>query len=114
MRIATLSLLLVAVLGFASPFAQAADPPPKGLWLTTDFPSTTARAGEVTTVRLKLQNAGLPPSVVKLSVSGKPEGWKIDLMGAGQPVTAAMPASNDSVSLSLRIEAPGNAKEGAY
>jgi len=109
-----LSLLLVAVLGFASPLAQAADPPPKGLWLTTDFPSTTARAGEVTTVRLKLQNSGLPPSVVKLSVSGKPEGWKIDLMGAGQPVTAAMPASNDSVSLSLRIEAPGNAKEGAY
>src|SRR5215813_6381540 len=103
MRIATLSLLLAVVLGFASPAVQAADPPPKGLWLTTDFPSATAHAGESTTVRLKLQNSGLPPSVVKLSVSGKPEGWKIDLMGAGQPISAAMPASNDSVSLNLKI-----------
>lgn len=114
MRTATLSLLLAAVLGLASPAAQAADPPPKGLWLTTDFPSATARAGETTTVRLKLQNSGLPPEVAALSVSGVPEGWKVDLMGGGQPVSAAMPASNESVSLNLRVEAPANAKSGSY
>ena len=114
MRIATLSLLLAAVLGLAIPAAQAADPPPKGLWLTTDFPSATARAGEITTIRLKLQNSGLPPEVAALKVSGVPEGWKVDLMGGGQPVASAMPASNESVSLSLRVEAPGNAKPGSY
>jgi uncharacterized membrane protein len=112
MRIAI--LLLAAVLGFASPVALAADPPPKGLWLTTDFPSATARAGETTTVRLKLQNAGLPPEVVALSVSGVPEGWKVDLLGGGQPVSSAMPASNESVSLSLRVEAPANSKAGSF
>ncbi len=114
MRIATLSLLLAAALGLASPAVRAADPPPPGLWLTTDFPSATARAGEVTTIRLKLQNAGLKPEVVALGLSGVPEGWKIDLMGGGQPVSAAMPASNESVTLNLRVEVPGNAKTGSY
>ncbi|MCW5746868.1 MAG: hypothetical protein KIT36_11805 [Alphaproteobacteria bacterium] len=114
MRTATLSLLFAVVLGFASPVALAADPPPKGLWLTTDFPSATARAGEITTIRLKLQNSGLPPEVAALSVSGVPEGWKVDLLGGGQPVTAAMPPSNDSVTLSLRVEAPAKSAAGSY
>lgn len=114
MRTATLSLLFAVVLGLASPVALAADPPPKGLWLTTDFPSATARAGEITTIRLKLQNSGLPPEVAALSVSGVPEGWKVDLLGGGQPVTAAMPPSNDSVTLSLRVEAPAKSAAGSY
>ncbi|TXL71727.1 hypothetical protein FHP25_28985 [Vineibacter terrae] len=113
MRTATLSLLFAAVLGLASPAALAADPP-KGLWLTTDFPSATARAGEITTVRVKLQNAGLPPEVVSLSVTGVPQGWKVDLLGGGQPVTSAMPGSNESVSLSLRVEASAKAAPGSY
>ncbi|HJQ55996.1 MAG TPA: NEW3 domain-containing protein [Vineibacter sp.] len=114
MRIATLSLLFAAALGVAAPATLAADPPPKGLWLTTDFPSSTARAGETTTVRLKLQNAGLPPEVIALTVAGVPEGWKADLMGGGQPVSLAMPGSNENVSLNLRIEVPANAKSGVY
>jgi uncharacterized membrane protein len=114
MRIATLSLLFAAVLGLCGPAAWAADPPPKGLWLTTDFPSATARAGEITTIRLKLQNSGLPPEVAALSVSGVPEGWRVDVLGGGQPVTAAMPPSNDSVTLNLRVEAPAKAKTGSY
>jgi uncharacterized membrane protein len=114
MRIATLSLLFAAVLGLAAPAAQAADPPPKGLWLTTDFPSSVARAGETTTIRLKLQNAGLPPEVIALAVAGVPEGWKVELVGGGQPVTLAMPGSNENVSLNLRIEVPGNVKSGVY
>ena len=36
----------------------------KGLWLTTDYPSLAARAGDSTTVKLKLQNYGLPPQRV--------------------------------------------------
>ena len=53
-------VLVVAVAGAATGFAQAADPP-KGLFLMTDYPSQTVRAGEATTIRMKLNNAGLPP-----------------------------------------------------
>ena len=42
-------------------------------------------------MRFKLQNAGLPPEQLALSVSGTPDGWKADILGGGQPVAAAMP-----------------------
>ena len=46
MRKSTLSLLLVLLF---SPLASAAEPPPadiKGLWLTTEYPAASLRAGE--------------------------------------------------------------------
>lgn len=86
---------------------------PKGLFLTTDYPSQTVRAGEVTTIRLKLTNAGLPPEPVALAVKDVPAGWKIDILGGGQPVAAAMPGVNQDVSLQLRVEVPKDAKPGA-
>jgi uncharacterized membrane protein len=83
----------------------------KGLWLITDYPSVAARPGESATFKLKLQNANLPPEQVALSVSGLPQGWKAEFRGGGQPVGAAMAATNESVSIELRIEAPeGDAK----
>jgi uncharacterized membrane protein len=85
----------------------------KGLWLLTDYPSQTVRAGEVTTVNFKLQNMGLPPEQLALSLSDVPMGWKIDLMGSGQPVAAAMPAMNESVSLQLKVDVPKDAKPGS-
>jgi uncharacterized membrane protein len=86
---------------------------PKGLFLTTDYPSQTVRAGEVTTIRLKLTNAGLPPEPVALAVRDVPAGWKIDILGAGQPVAAAMPGVNQDVSLQLRVDVPKDAKPGS-
>jgi uncharacterized repeat protein (TIGR01451 family) len=86
---------------------------PKGLFLTTDYPSQTVRAGEVTTIRLKLTNAGLPPEPVALSLKDVPAGWKIDILGGGQPVAAAMPGVNQDVSLQLRVEVPKDAKPGS-
>ena len=47
-----------------------------------------------------------------LSVSGVPSGWTATLLGGGQPVAAAMPATNSSVSLSLRLDVPKNATIG--
>ena len=84
-----------------------------GLWLTTDFPAMAVRAGETTTVKIKLQNAGLPPQRVALTVSGIPQGWKATVLGGGVPVAAAMPATNESVALQLRIEVPANAQKGS-
>ncbi len=109
--IALLALLVVPVLG---PQAFAADPPVmQGLFLLTDYPAQTVRAGEVTTIRVKLQNSGLAPESMALALSGVPVGWKIDILGGGQPVASAMPGQNESVSLQLRVEVPKGAKPGS-
>ena len=109
--IALLFCLIIATPAFA------ADPPAapavKGLWLLTDYPSQTVRPGEVANVRFKLQNAGLAPESLALSVDGVPKGWKADILGGGQPVAAAMPGINESASLQLRVDVPKDAKPGS-
>jgi len=101
----------LAILAVGPSFAQGDTP--KGLFLTTDYPSQTVRAGEVTTIRLKLTNAGLPPEPVALALKDVPAGWKIDILGGGQPVAAAMPGVNQDVSLQLRVDVPKDAKPGS-
>ena len=102
---------LFATLVAGTGFAQSDTP--KGLFLTTDYPSQTVRAGEVTTIRLKLTNAGLPPEPVALALKDVPAGWKVDILGGGQPVAAAMPGVNQDVSLQLRVDVPKDAKPGS-
>ncbi|UYN93103.1 MAG: hypothetical protein KIT25_13605 [Enhydrobacter sp.] len=107
--------LLIALLVFIAAPAFAADTPAvKGLWLLTDYPSQTVRPGEAATVRFKLQNAGMAPEQLALSVGGVPTGWKVDILGGGQPVAAAMPALNESVSLQLRVDVPRDARPGSH
>src|SRR5580698_5468521 len=79
--------------------AKAEDAPKdvKGLYLMSDYPAVTVRPGETSTINLKLQNYALPPERLALSVSGVPAGWTATLMGGGQPIAAAMPATNSSV-----------------
>ncbi len=111
-RLTALFVFFFATVVAASGFAQAADPP-KGLFLLTDYPAQTVRAGEVTTIRVKLTNAGLPPEPVALSLAGVPAGWKIDILGGGQPVAAAMPGVNQDASLQLRVDVPKDAQPGS-
>ena len=111
-------LALVATPMLTAVHVLAADPPAaasavKGLWLLTDYPSQTVRPGEVANIRFKLQNAGLPPETLALSVDGVPAGWKADVLGGGQPVAAAMPGVNESASLTLRVDVPKDAKPGS-
>src|SRR5437899_1927909 len=47
-----------------------------------------------------------------LSVNGVPSGWTATLLGGGQPVAAAMPATNGSVSLQLRLDVPASGPIG--
>lgn len=84
----------------------------KGLWLTTDYPSVAARAGDSTTIKVKLQNYGLAPERVGLSVDGLPSGWTATLLGGGAPITAAMPATDDSVPIQLRLDIPAGVANG--
>jgi len=71
------------------------------------------RAGEITTIRVKLTDAGLPPEPVALSLAGVPTGWKVDILGGGQPVAAAMPGVNQDVTLQLRVDVPKDAQPGS-
>ena len=73
--IALLALLALPVLG---PQAFAADPPGvKGLFLLTDYPAQTVRAGEVTTIRVKLQQCRPHARAAGAVASGR-AGWLED------------------------------------
>lgn len=102
--------LVVALTGAGVTFAQD---PPRGLFLMTDYPAQTVRAGEAATIRMKLANAGLPPEPVALAVNGVPAGWKVELLGGGQTVASAMPGVNQDVALQMRIEVPKDAQPGS-
>jgi uncharacterized membrane protein len=84
----------------------------KGIYLMSDYPAVTLRPGETSTINLRLQNYNTTPERLALSVSGVPDGWTATLLGGGQPVAAAMPASNSSVALSLRLDVPKTAAVG--
>lgn len=104
-----LALLVLLLLPIFGAHAQRDPTGVKGLFLLTDYPSQTVRAGEVTTIRVKVNNAGLLPQPLALALSGVPAGWKIDLLGGGQPVGAVMAGVNQDVTVQLRVEVPKDA-----
>jgi uncharacterized membrane protein len=107
--------LIVALFGLAAPaFAADANHDIKGLYLLTDYPAVTVQPGTTATVNLKLRNYALAPERLALSVAGVPQGWTATLLGGGQPIAAAMPATDDSVSLDLRLDVPKDAKIGTH
>ena len=114
-KIALPALAMVMGLGLvmagapAMPAAAADRPDVKGLYLLTDYPSVSVRPGTTATVAMRVQNYGLAPENFALSVEGVPAGWTATLLGGGQPVGAALPATDQSVSLQLRLEVPANA-----
>jgi uncharacterized membrane protein len=103
-----------AFLFLSVPPALAADAPKdiKGLYLLTDYPAVSVRPGQASTISLRLQNYGLAPERYQLSVDGVPTGWTATLLGGGQPVAAAMPATDANVSLQLRLDIPASAAIG--
>ena len=86
----------------------------KGLYLLSDYPAVTVQPGTTSTVNLKLRNYALAPERLSLSVAGVPQGWTATLLGGGQPIAAAMPATDDSVSLDLRLDVPKDAEIGTH
>ena len=102
------------LLALGSALAQAQDPPKdiKGIFLLTDYPAVTLRPGTTSTISLRLQNYNMPPERYALNVSGVPSGWTATMLGGGQPVAAAMAATNASASLQLRLDVPQEAAMG--
>jgi uncharacterized membrane protein len=92
--------------------AEDAPPPVKGLFLLTDYPAVTVRPGTTTTINLRLRNYAVDPERFTITVGGVPQGWTATLLGGGQPVAAAMVATNDSTTLQLRLDVPENAATG--
>jgi uncharacterized membrane protein len=109
---ALVSLVLVAIAPVVPAGAQEAPPPVKGLFLLTDYPAVTVRPGTTTTINLRLRNYAVDPERFGLTVGGVPSGWTATLLGGGQPIAAAMVATNDSTSLQLRLDVPENAPTG--
>jgi uncharacterized membrane protein len=113
MRMTTIAVLFafpaLALMGNATTTSAAeAGKDVKGLYLLTDYPALSVRPGTTSTVALRLQNYGLPPERLALSVEGTPAGWTAVLLGGGQPIAAAMPATDSSVALQLRLDVPAN------
>jgi uncharacterized membrane protein len=107
--------LVIALFTLAAPaFAADTAKDVKGLFLLTDYPAVSVQPGTTSTVSLKLHNYGLAPERLALSITGVPAGWTASLLGGGQPVAAAMPATDDSVSLDLRLDVPKDAKIGTH
>jgi len=107
--------LIVSFIAFAAPaLAADANHDIKGLYLLTDYPAVTVQPGTTSTVSLKLRNYALAPERLSLSVTGVPTGWTATLLGGGQPIAAAMPATDDSVSLDLRLDVPKDAQVGTH
>jgi uncharacterized membrane protein len=111
----TLCAILFSALALVptSPSAQEAKDI-KGLYLITDYPAVTVRPGSTSTVPLKLHNYGLAPERLAVKVEGVPANWSATILGGGQPVAAAMPAPNASVSLQLRLEVPQDGETGSH
>src|SRR3954470_16077890 len=101
--IALFSAVLSAAFCTAA-LAEEAKNDVKGLFLLTDYPAVTLRPGTTSSINLRLQNYGLPPERLALSVAGVPSGWTVSLIGGGQPIAAALPATNSSVALELRLD----------
>ena len=105
---------IAALAALLAPAAKSDDAPKdvKGIYLMSDYPAVTLRPGATSSVNLRLQNYAMAPERLALSVAGVPKGWTATLMGGGQPVEAAMPATNSSVTLELRLDVPKDAPVG--
>jgi len=90
-------------------FAADSDVSVRGVYLLTDYPAVTLRPGTTSTIPLRLSNHGTAPARLDLAVEGVPQGWKAAILGGGQPVAAAMPPVDGSVSLQLRLDVPADA-----
>src|SRR5258707_4381739 len=106
--VALFSVVLFAAFCTAA-IAEEAKNDVKGMFLMTDYPAVTLRPGTTSSINLKLQNYGLAPERLALSVTGVPSGWTATLIRGGQPVAAALAATNANVPLELPLDVPNDA-----
>lgn len=90
--------------------AQAAG----GLTLHTDYPGTSAKAGESLSFDLGIDNSGAAADVA-LSVESAPEGWDAYISGGGKRITKIYaPTGMNSASATLQFTVPADTADGTY
>ena len=82
---ARLLAIVTAFLCVASVAWGADRPDVKGLYLLADYPAVSVQPGTTANIPIKLQNYGVAPERLELSVTGVPSGWTATLLGGGQP-----------------------------
>ena len=92
--------------------AEEAKSDVKGLFLLTDYPAVTLRPGTTSSINLKLQNYGLPPERLALSVGGVPSGWTATLIGGGQEASIPVILTNSGTAPAEQIELSGTVPPG--
>lgn len=105
----TIALLIAAcalLMSTAFPVYAADTAPPPGIALISDYPSLTLQAGNTSNITLSLRNHNTPAERFALSLTDVPKGWTAKLLGGGQPVASAMPGTNDTLSMQLRLVIP--------
>ena len=112
MRFRLLALIALSFALAAPAFAADTKSDVKGFYLLTDYPAVSVQPGTTSTVTMKLRNYGEAPERLSLTVTGVPKGWTATVLGGGQPIAAAMPATDDFVNMDLRLEVPKDAKIG--
>ncbi len=115
MRNAFLAATFFLLLGSASWAADNTSPAignVQGVYLVAPFPAVTV-AAPTASIALKLHNYAAPPEEVALSVTGVPPGWKAEFLGNGQPVTAAMAGTGETLDLQLRLDIPTDSKSNS-
>lgn len=85
-----------------------------GLRLFTPYPARTIPRGETVSLPLTVRNVGLAPQIVRLEVRDLPEGWKATLLGGGQAIQSVYVDTDESVSVSLKLEPPKDLAPGSY
>ena len=105
--------LLLALL-VASGAAFAADPATTVTGaatarISTPYPAMTVQAGQ--TVSLEVSVSDTIAERLDLALNGVPDGWKINILGAGHPVSAVMTTPGTPASLELQVVVPAEANE---
>lgn len=110
------ALTFAALLLATAPAVGQSAPPAdvKGLWITTDYPSLSLRAGEESKLNISLVNYNLAPQRADVGIDNVPTGWSAELRGGGRPVGAAFIEHNAKSNLELRLRVPAQTKPGEY
>lgn len=92
--------------------AQAKNPP--GLTLSTPYPVQVVEVGKTTTLSLTVRNTQLPSQIVRLELREIAPGWKATFLGGNQIIKAIYVESDDSSTVSLKLEPPSGLTPGVY
>ena len=115
--VAFLSLAFLLPFGLPNPQVQAqeegADSRP-GLTISTPYPAQVIEPRETVTLSLTVRNRDLPPQIVYLDVKESPEGWTTSFSGGGRTVKAVYVDTDETVSVTLKLEPPQDVPAGTY